>query len=217
MRGKLAEVSDLVFRSRITPAHAGKTFLSSDLHFSQADHPRACGENRVSMSLRRTSIGSPPRMRGKQILIPKMTMDGRITPAHAGKTRAGFHHHLHSPDHPRACGENLICADCQISGCGSPPRMRGKRGKGVVRNCRNLDHPRACGENITTILQSIYAIGSPPRMRGKPVQRMRLASAPRITPAHAGKTDGVTGAQKTGGDHPRACGENTSEMLYFRG
>ena len=88
MRGKLAEVSDLVFRSRITPAHAGKTFLSSDLHFSQADHPRACGENSTNDFPERTAPGSPPRMRGKQIMLLWNQNLQRITPAHAGKTHA---------------------------------------------------------------------------------------------------------------------------------
>ena len=106
MRGKLAEVSDLVFRSRITPAHAGKTFLSSDLHFSQADHPRACGENPTGSHGGVHIYGSPPRMRGKPSSPNNSCPSSRITPAHAGKTHRFRGQQDKRTDHPRACGEN---------------------------------------------------------------------------------------------------------------
>ena len=38
-----------------------------------------------------------------------------------------------------------------------------------------------------------------------------------ITPACAGKTGQASDAFKRAWDHPRVCGENTSEMAYFRG
>ena len=168
MRGKLAEVSDLVFRSRITPAHAGKTFLSSDLHFSQADHPRACGENGRLLLFRLGLCGSPPRMRGKPLLCGASSPHIRITPAHAGKTLLPPTNNRYLTDHPRACGENLSSSTPNALISGSPPRMRGKQntltlkrfpcritpahaGKTSSANSRtraSSDHPRACGENL---------------------------------------------------------------------
>ena len=65
MRGKLIPPRKCLYKTRITPAHAGKTCAHDSAHAGVADHPRACGENRsagVSPTLRR---GSPPRMRGK--------------------------------------------------------------------------------------------------------------------------------------------------------
>ena len=54
-------------------------------------------------------------------------------------------------------------------------------------------------------------------MRGK----LRITEVPemeyRITPAHAGKTQRYHQSKVLSSDHPRACGENTSEMAYFRG
>ena len=38
-----------------------------------------------------------------------------------------------------------------------------------------------------------------------------------ITPAHAGKTERHARDADVPRDHPRACGENTSERAYFRG
>ena len=54
--------------SRITPAHAGKTFLSRHFCSSAQDHPRSCGENVLPIPVLRFPVGSPPLMRGKQIL-----------------------------------------------------------------------------------------------------------------------------------------------------
>ena len=54
-------------------------------------------------------------------------------------------------------------------------------------------------------------------MRGKLSEARASRVAERITPAHAGKTLFRALGEQRNADHPRACGENTSEMAYFRG
>ena len=54
-------------------------------------------------------------------------------------------------------------------------------------------------------------------MRGKPLVALKDTFAAGITPAHAGKTIPCHRFRLLSRDHPRACGENTSEMAYFRG
>ena len=73
---------------RITPAHAGKTFSSKYASKARQDHPRACGENGRRGKHRAGQVGSPPRMRGKPLLGEIACGEPRITPAHAGKTKA---------------------------------------------------------------------------------------------------------------------------------
>ena len=161
----------------------------------------------------------------------------RITPAHAGKTRARSRFSGTAPDHPRACGENFKSRSKKSRSSGSPPRMRGKppslpsafprrritpahAGKTLKFLCFRppvADHPRACGENGVQFNQSGVWFGSPPRMRGKHAHILFENSVPRITPAHAGKTADSVPDHYGYTDHPRACGENTSEMAYFRG
>ena len=54
---------------RITPACAGKSHLAwaaSPLH---EDHPRVCGEKSMAFWRRSQRIGSPPRVRGKEIQV----------------------------------------------------------------------------------------------------------------------------------------------------
>ena len=87
MRGKLAAKDRLKAAERITPAHAGKTIKQVYSPFENADHPRACGENKYAEILTNLDAGSPPRMRGKLAQSRSRLSMRRITPAHAGKTR----------------------------------------------------------------------------------------------------------------------------------
>ena len=65
MRGK-ASFSG-IFRPgvRITPAYAGKSHRSRKRHKQSQDHPRVCGEKTCGICAKCRSLGSPPRMRGK--------------------------------------------------------------------------------------------------------------------------------------------------------
>ena len=49
-----------------------------------------------------------------------------ITPAYAGKRRAGFQFQFNSQDHPRLCGEKWYNNRRGELYAGSPPPMRGK-------------------------------------------------------------------------------------------
>ena len=65
MRGKRRSSSPAAMQTRITPAHAGKTYKRKQFYSSTTDHPRACGENSSSSCSSISHCGSPPRMRGK--------------------------------------------------------------------------------------------------------------------------------------------------------
>ena len=77
------------------------------------------------------------------------------------------------------------------------------------------DHPRRCGENACRLAKSLFVHGSPPRMRGKPNSATRAVITCRITPAGAGKTEGVYLFAPPKEDHPRRCGENRASMDPF--
>ena len=187
IRGKSQRHLQLRNGRRITPAHAGKSFQRLVTAGIKGDHPRACGEkvvyqradadkpgitpahagksNLVALQMTRT-LGSPPRMRGKAVLLKDLVLLLRITPAHAGKRQVLHHASRPAWDHPRACGEKGKVLMIGTPTIGSPPRMRGED----VHHLRNLpkdwitpahagrsrcpflcrlcsrDHPRACGE-----------------------------------------------------------------------
>ena len=90
----------------ITPAGAGKTYVTIiDDYFTQ-DHPRRCGENSMGSKTFRAYIGSPPQVRGKHRAWCLSISACRITPAGAGKTIMCRTCTATTRDHPRRCGEN---------------------------------------------------------------------------------------------------------------
>ena len=90
------------------------------------------------------------------------------------------------------------------------PARAGKRTlNGSTRRTRR-DHPRACGEKGRTRWPSCANAGSPPRVRGKAPGGDVFAGAERITPARAGKRHLLHGRSRAGRDHPRACGEKST-------
>ena len=131
--------------------------------------------------------GSPPRVRGKLVDSFDWIIQGRITPACAGKTAPESDYDSNREDHPRVCGENSGRFTTMPRTKGSPPRVRGKRKAdatpdtkpGITPACAGKtvglsralhlaeDHPRVCGENASPPSSQLSYKGSPPRVRGK--------------------------------------------------
>ena len=126
MRGKESAKFYTQDISRITPAYAGKSFRRRSSAYCPEDHPRVCGEKCGSESLHRQHRGSPPRMRGKGIIVDPSALPLRITPAYAGKRTAKALEIARMRDHPRVCGEKTKASILVVPSWGSPPRMRGK-------------------------------------------------------------------------------------------
>ena len=187
MRGKVNPCAGTLRRAGITPAYAGKSVKHSFIAAWFQDHPRVCGEKNSTDVNENAAQGSPPRMRGKDVLTVCFALELGITPAYAGKrTRHGAWRAAHR-DHPRVCGEKPPRVAKHGAASGSPPRMRGKAAKcllspvsgritpayagksGILtlRIERSRDHPRVCGEKSITRDWTMTPSGSPPRMRGK--------------------------------------------------
>ena len=113
----------------ITPACAGKRAFSSSRVIRPGDHPRMCGEEPWRPSPRRTRMGSPPHVRGRDFQRLVITEGQRITPACAGKRMGQVPPSGASWDHPRMCGEERELSVDGVGTEGSPPHVRGR---GVV-------------------------------------------------------------------------------------
>ena len=86
VRGKQLGAAHRVAAPGLIPARAGKTYMTAGGAGEWAAHPRACGENLVSLRFVSTSAGSSPRVRGKPpYCLPCMSVT-RLIPARAGKT-----------------------------------------------------------------------------------------------------------------------------------
>ena len=127
----------------ITPACAGKSNRDQTILTTFEDHPRVCGEKLRLCEFLLSSLGSPPRVRGKAASACLTSFQTGITPACAGKR------FVHGPvgvltgDHPRVCGEKTLLEPKGQTGLGSPPRVRGKgvpdsrhpQGPGITPAC----------------------------------------------------------------------------------
>ena len=191
MRGKGARICKDLERMGITPACAGKSSCRFSRMCSNRDHPRVCGEKWQFRAATATSLGSPPRVRGKAKYLGTRRPGPRITPACAGKRLNQTFSPSRYGDHPRVCGEKRANQMSKVYSRGSPPRVRGKGEKlhrtepgrritpacaGKSPSCVALllpvrDHPRVCGEKYADHETMFLERGSPPRVRGKELER----------------------------------------------
>ena len=86
MRGKGNLLLDGNIPLGITPAYAGKRDLVISGSGDIEDHPRVCGEKSTSEAQKSSDMGSPPRMRGKELGFHIVAVKIGITPACAGKS-----------------------------------------------------------------------------------------------------------------------------------
>ena len=172
MRGKAYVLLKVTSPRRITPAYAGKSWGFFRRKFARRDHPRLCGEKFLICRHLIRDIGSPPPMRGKEVIPGKIAKPYRITPAYAGKSRYGLselQRHSGSPPPMRgkAPNQQQICNNHRIT-----PAYAGKSGEGSMSSFRLKDHPRLCGEKNLFKKLLCVDVGSPPPMRGKVNDRM---------------------------------------------
>ena len=103
MRGKDLEKRVAFANYGITPAYAGKSGRSPAGCFMYRDHPRLCGEKAANAAENASStaspssmdLGSPPPMRGKEMISKISHHFGGITPAYAGKRTYRLENEIH--------------------------------------------------------------------------------------------------------------------------
>ena len=207
-RGKRRLTSMLATRSRLIPAHAGKTSGARSGLIRAKAHPRSRGENLGVPPPRIYTPGSSPLTRGKPSTRSCLRVVCRLIPAHAGKTGRPRVRRPALAAHPRSRGENRVLKPGGYLLAGSSPLTRGKlpvplgdvapgrlipahAGKTArgQRSClRAAAHPRSRGENRGLAPPGLGGQGSSPLTRGKHVAFVAHKLADRFIPAHAGKT-----------------------------
>ena len=90
-RGKVSAANRWKAESGITPACAGKSYISAFLVSGVKDHPRMRGEKSFLLLCQCPEIGSPPHARGKARQNDALQVSFRITPACAGKRENARH------------------------------------------------------------------------------------------------------------------------------
>ena len=190
-RGKHPSEATGEHRTRLIPAHAGKTFGVAAVGSVMPAHPRSRGENRYAEIPPYVHDGSSPLTRGKRIRAACPPMARGLIPAHAGKTAVEITERSALAAHPRSRGENVRSATSCVAMSGSSPLTRGKQDPGLpgVRHQRLIPahagktlagvssrkkhraHPRSRGENSEGDSAAGLPAGSSPLTRGKLVLR----------------------------------------------
>ena len=208
-RGKPRDMSVYYYTAGLIPAHAGKTQWRSGNPQGRPAHPRSRGENASSCKNHATIPGSSPLTRGKLKPLVRVKPQGRLIPAHAGKTVSICIARRRGRAHPRSRGENpgplsqrgdpvwLIPAHAGKTSIPhahrhaveAHPRSRGENGLRVPRRRRRRgSSPLTRGKHVGRRRSRRVAYGSSPLTRGKPRTDESTAPSRRLIPAHAGKT-----------------------------
>ena len=152
-----------------------------------------------------------PAYAGKEPEAAPTSARGGITPAYAGKRIWASSAKTFLRNHPRVCGEKPVVIAVWTAPQGITPACAGKSPERRSECHSHRDHPRVCGEKVSFQGAARRIKGSPPRVRGKGKLRQCYRLAAGITPACAGKSTRGTDAGKPCQDHPRVCGEKTTE------
>ena len=129
-RGKLFPHDQTRSQFRLIPAHAGKTSTTQTASPSGPAHPRSRGENFSAWCSSGRKSGSSPLTRGKHDEVGNPLEDGRLIPAHAGKTALKRSGTSPARAHPRSRGENEGWEPGGGAISGSSPLTRGKLASG---------------------------------------------------------------------------------------
>ena len=130
-----------------------------------------CGEKPIFPSGAASTVGSPPRVWGKEENLAEDTLPTGITPAYAGKSPSRRQRMPHSRDHPRVCGEKCPPGKFFFMTVGSPPRMRGKEDpSGAVARCPGIT-PACAGKS--SIQHLTASLGEFKVQKGHPVPHLR--------------------------------------------
>ena len=151
VRGKAIWGPSSLWRVRITLACAGKRNLLVSQSVKPWDHPRVCGEKKPPCQPERKALGSPSRVRGKELSFVGFQPHTRITLACAGKSSILCLRFPRSGDHPRVCGEKIASwTVCRVS-MWITLACAGKRESLSRCSSCTWDHPRVCGEKTKKI------------------------------------------------------------------
>ena len=113
-------------RTRLIPAHAGKTSSQAASGSRPMAHPRSRGENSATPTVKGEFKGSSPLTRGKRTDRKFRSVHSGLIPAHAGKTDKCLNGIQSGSAHPRSRGENSVSFGAAMFTGGSSPLTRGK-------------------------------------------------------------------------------------------
>ena len=188
VRGKRANVNNLLGIVGSIPACAGETVAAAPASPPAAVYPRVCGGN--------TNPPTPP----PEIAVYPRVCGGNSVLTSAACSATGLS--------PRVRGKREVGGG-EIPRCGSIPACAGETGECPGWHCGSGVYPRVCGGNRRAGVVCLPPAGLSPRVRGKQAQWVARKYQMWSIPACAGETHRRRDGEKFSGVYPRVCGGNS--------
>ena len=111
---------------RIIPTRVGTRFAQSQRRKAYKDHPHACGDKVLKVSVVEIFLGSSPRVWGQAYGYPHPNYRDRIIPTRVGTRNNKLIYRRDIQDHPHACGDKFGAIKRISPKLGSSPRVWGQ-------------------------------------------------------------------------------------------
>ena len=103
--GQVQFMGQDIVRLGIIPTRVGTRLCYACCSKQTWDHPHACGDKLLSMSLSRSAEGSSPRVWGQEARLAEEVKNERIIPTRVGTRCRNVRNRQIFRDHPHACGD----------------------------------------------------------------------------------------------------------------
>ena len=97
----------LLFTCGIIPTRVGTSYYQCHYPDRRKDHPHACGDKLLFLSLALLLLGSSPRVWGQDTVFPDSVSSQRIIPTRVGTSECANLDYCSFKDHPHACGDKV--------------------------------------------------------------------------------------------------------------
>ncbi len=208
------------------PACAGEPSPVSQTPGSARVYPRVCGGAAARVTVKATTQGLSPRVRGSLVDFFHANVNQGSIPACAGEPQSARSRSRTRRVYPRVCGGAASRRRTSACSRGLSPRVRGslndlnKRGRdvgsipacageppsGVHRRGLLWVYPRVCGGAVEDAGIRVGGSGLSPRVRGSHHLVVHNLSHVRSIPACAGEPLAPTFCKTSSEVYPRVCG-----------
>ena len=145
----------------IIPTRVGTSCAVSTSSFIMRDHPHACGDKVLSVSVTSLPPGSSPRVWGQAFLRSEYTASTRIIPTRVGTRKEKAPIDFGLWDQPHACGDKAPRDFVLENPEGSSPRVWGQATDPYQISCRKRIIPTRVGTSIDSLRNCVISKDHP--------------------------------------------------------
>ena len=196
------------------------------------DHPHAYGDKKIPLFVKRSCLGSSPRVWGQADKVDYENFYDRIIPTRMGTSSITARFPEMRWDHPHAYGDKFNVDEVLSLVEGSSPRVWGQvkfcgtadKNTGIIptrmgTSCRTnvthsviKDHPHAYGDKLSCLCLGCRVAGSSPRVWGQAAVTKANMEEIGIIPTRMGTSVVTAFVACTRRDHPHAYGDKIASM-----